>query len=377
MLAYHAQGNDFVVPFKHTLSTSARVNRLTRSWNEYQFELRHTPGNANFMADFLSRSASMPAEREEIDVTANCYVLDATATQPNVSLPYRHIPDSEFKNAQSKDPQIMKLISQLGELPKLGRRANNNMNYFIDDNGVLRYLYARENNYRLLAYEQIVVPVALQKQVIANAHNSEYAGHSGIAKTWNQLRKSYCFVNMIRSIKDFIAKCHTCQIKKSPPCQVNAPFASYVPKDLTIGVNSYIDIVGPFPRSKQGHAYVLTVLDHFSRFLTAYPLKSKKAEEIACALQTQFQLYGKSSKIICDNSQEFRSRSFESPSQAICEFMPVIHEKARSLLESAIDSNRVAQKSIHVPDLKQITSRRGDTIVWRSCGVPRVTASGC
>jgi len=47
-----------------------------------------------------------------------------------------------------------------------------------------------------------------------------------------------------------------------------------------------IDLTGKHPRSVQVHVYILTVIDVFSRFLIAVPLRNKEAKTVATALQT-------------------------------------------------------------------------------------------
>ena len=46
-----------------------------------------------------------------------------------------------------------------------------------------------------------------------------------------------------------------------------------------------IDLVGPFPENKKGNKYVLTIIDHFTQYPIAVPIKSKKKREVAEALK--------------------------------------------------------------------------------------------
>ena len=43
----------------------------------------------------------------------------------------------------------------------------------------------------------------------------------------------------------------------------------------------HLDLVGPLPRSKEGFNHLLTVVDHSSRWLEAFPLESTSTESIA------------------------------------------------------------------------------------------------
>lgn len=42
-----------------------------------------------------------------------------------------------------------------------------------------------------------------------------------------------------------------------------------------------IDLMGPFPKSKKQHEYLLVVVDYFTKWLELYPLRSAKACQIA------------------------------------------------------------------------------------------------
>lgn len=55
----------------------------------------------------------------------------------------------------------------------------------------------------------------------------------------------------------------------------------YRPSSLTLFYERcYIDLTGPHPRSKQGHTYILTCVDAFTKWAEAFPLRSKEAEPV-------------------------------------------------------------------------------------------------
>ena len=53
-----------------------------------------------------------------------------------------------------------------------------------------------------------------------------------------------------------------------------------------------MDVIGPLPKTKQGHLYVLVICDYATRYLEAYPLKKFTAPAIATELIDLFARHG-------------------------------------------------------------------------------------
>lgn len=71
------------------------------------------------------------------------------------------------------------------------------------------------------------------------------------------------------------------------------------------------DLVGPLPKSSQGHRFILVVCDYFSKFPIFIPLRNSTASKVVKAIEEQvFMLFGVPSSIIVDNGVQFKSRDF-------------------------------------------------------------------
>ena len=58
-------------------------------------------------------------------------------------------------------------------------------------------------------------------------------------------------------------------------------------QDMVVGVSwetVEMDLTGKHPRSRRGNYYILTYLDHFTKFAGAYPIPNKDAETICRVL---------------------------------------------------------------------------------------------
>jgi transposase InsO family protein len=68
----------------------------------------------------------------------------------------------------------------------------------------------------------------------------------------------------------------------------------------------HVDLTGPHPPSRQGAVYILTVLDAFTGYLIAVPLKNKTALTVAEALvQNVFLPFGSCQSLVSDQGTEF------------------------------------------------------------------------
>ncbi len=53
--------------------------------------------------------------------------------------------------------------------------------------------------------------------------------------------------------------------------------------------------------------YVLTVIDHFSRFVNLYPMSTRTAESVVSKLDVVIESYGNARVLLADNGREFCS----------------------------------------------------------------------
>jgi Integrase core domain len=79
-----------------------------------------------------------------------------------------------------------------------------------------------------------------------------------------------------------------------------------------------VDITGPHPRSCRGKQYILTLVDHFSKWAEAIPLSNHTAPTVAKALMTNvFSRYGVPRQLLTDRGPEFESQLFSELMQLL------------------------------------------------------------
>ncbi|XP_068206239.1 uncharacterized protein [Palaemon carinicauda] len=150
-------------------------------------------------------------------------------------------------------------------------------------------------------------PFFLKKKVCC----TESVGHFGVRKTFQKLSEHFFWPGMRRDVKRHELSCKVCQLVGKP----NQKF----PKAPLIPIPSVgepfreviIDVIGPLPRTRGGHEYILTMVDRMSRFPEAVPLRSIRGEKIVEALVGFFTRFGIPKIIQSDCGTNFTSRYFK------------------------------------------------------------------
>ena len=73
-----------------------------------------------------------------------------------------------------------------------------------------------------------------------------------------------------------------------------------------------VDITGPHPTSSGGHKYISTVVDHFSKWAEAFPIRNQEAQTVAKMLIDRvFTYIGMPMQILSDQGKNFESELFK------------------------------------------------------------------
>ncbi len=157
---------------------------------------------------------------------------------------------------------------------------------------------------------QVVVPNSYREYVLRVAHDHELSGHLGIKKTYNNLLKHFFWPGMKASVTQYCRSCHACQVAGKPN-QVVAPAPlKPVPVMSEPFEKLVIDCVGPLPRTKSGHSYLLTLMCSATRFPEAIPLRTLKTPAIVKAIVKFCTTFGLPKIIQSDQGSNFMSRVF-------------------------------------------------------------------
>ena len=259
---------------------SPRMNRWILEMREFTYKIEYKSGATNVVADQLSRPAKI------IRLVGQENFLGLTK--------------EEFIQAQENEPRWREMRDYLegGRVPR-HRYPSVILNQFIVEDGILYYSKQKRDNTLLYL---LVVPTELRKRAITLAHERE-SGHLGQLKSMLKAEDYFYWPNLRSDVKKFVKECITCQQTKSASTlQRQWRELPSVQQPLE---RISIDITEMSPA--KGHKYVLTVIDHFSRFVKLFKLRSRQAEEVVRCIMTFVGDYGVPRTLLADNACEFRS----------------------------------------------------------------------
>lgn len=167
----------------------------------------------------------------------------------------------------------------------------------------------------------MVVPYSQRRKVLTDYHQG--AGHTGITKTLELIKRQFYWPGMNEDIQSWINSCKQCCKHKDKTPKQKAPFQPVVVGEPFEKIA--IDITGLFTKTRRNYRYVLGVIDYFSKYVALIPLKSSDARSVAQALIKRWiSVFGVP---ICVHSD--RGTNFESALiQELCNTLGIKKTKA-------------------------------------------------
>lgn len=262
---------------------TGRLARWSLSLQAFDFEIEHRKGSANVVPDTLSRALI-----EEVEVA--------------VAEPIE-LTDPAFQSDEYVKLRVQ-MEAEAERLPDISVR----------DGVIYKRTEARTGN-NLIDMSfiwKVWVPGDLRTKVMTDAHNPPTAGHGGADRTTELIRRLYYWPGLGRDVRNFVAACTTCKEVKAPNQTLRPPMGKHRPAERPFQ-HLYIDLLGPYPRSKRGNAYIAIVLDQLSKFVWLKPLRKATAAKVVEFLEADvFHLVGAPETILSDNGVQFLSRDFLS-----------------------------------------------------------------
>lgn len=188
---------------------------------------------------------------------------------------------------------------------------------------------------------RIFVPKVARDSLIALCHNDKLLGaHTSAKKTLLRIEPQYFWPKMEEDVRKF---CSSCQV-----CQLYAPVSRGKYGELhpinadCVWQKIGIDVAGPLNPEVDGYKYILVIVDYFSRYAIAEPLRTMLGGEIARAIfNSVFCKFGIPKTIISDRAANLNQgvvsnlcRFFDAKKRASVSYKPDTDGAAERLIGS-------------------------------------------
>ena len=319
--------------------------RWLRIISAYDFDIEHRAGTKHANADALSRTThapfmtphevetilnddqilaiNEPAEDEDqtsSDSEANDYDSD-DRVDPRIDEPEEFpIPEglddsSSFVTLQRSDPLLSKVIKWMkdkhkptGQEYKLLSSAEK---FYVDLFEFLEFdsqglLVRRPLPFTGDKDYKIAVPESAQELVLYSLHHKNHAGGNALASS---VQLKYFFPRLVSACREFVFKCARCQRLTKKKSQRHTYAYDIVGSP---GEKVCLDFVGPLKPTRQGHTSLLTILDVYTRWFHAWPVKNQKADTVIKHLIKDYiPARGVPSVVHSDNGPAFIAHVFQ------------------------------------------------------------------
>ena len=316
---------------------SPRMSRFAHDLSFYDFNIVYKPGPSNHVPDLLSRpiGETPPNTASEVLPVAQA----PPPVDPDQPADLTTLDHVALREHQLKD-ELWKDIMEFLEGKRLPRGSvPTSLQEFELDQGVLYHLRSMPDR----VVKQVCVPHGLRSQALQLAHSPPTAVHPGALRTYHNLEANYYFPNMLRLCKWYVQHCTTCQRRKGSRNHVEMQGRPPPEGPLELVSADLMDLRA----SAGGYRYVLSIVDHHSRFLQLVPLRNKSAETVLRGFYDHYiTLFGPPRQIVTDNGGEFANEQWQN----LCKELEVkysytvaYHPSSNGLVER---TNRVVKDAL-------------------------------
>lgn len=158
---------------------------------------------------------------------------------------------------------------------------------------------------------KLCVPRDYRARVRLECHDQPKADQLGIRKTATRVAQHYYWPGYVREVAKHVRHYLTCQAYKVSQRQTAGKMITRQVVEPFPTVCA--DFMGPLPRSKSGHAVLLVLFDHFSKWPELVPLRRATSATLDQALRERIIVRIGAPRVLeCNNGTQFTSQAFRN-----------------------------------------------------------------
>jgi hypothetical protein len=117
----------------------------------------------------------------------------------------------------------------------------------------------------------------LRELLLKKAHYSIYGAHQGRDKVLDRFKSRCYWPKMNEAVAEYVKTCNVCQQIK-PPNLYNKPELQPIESSQPLELVT-TDIMGPCQETKDKNKYILIIVDHFTKWMELYAMKTMERKK--------------------------------------------------------------------------------------------------
>lgn len=303
-------------PSKASTAYTHRVQRWAAGLADYLFDVSHVEGASLVDADYLSRIEERVEELEGWRKRKICVgAINIDQDTPSLSSkvladPFRgelecFIREREKRWDASQVGNTDEDIADFDDEYRKWYRKEYNVSKTIAKSldNLRKRLVKRGSCYvfKINGFERIIPPLEEREDIVRRCHD---LAHEGYVATADRVRLLYIWPGLLETARKVKFGCEGCCMDSAGQAVSQADACAPVPQRKFDSI--VMDCVGPFPMSRNGATYVLTIRDVLSRWVEFIPLEACSAACVLEALYHDWVLrFARPNHIHTDNGSEF------------------------------------------------------------------------
>ena len=298
--------------FKHDLYPSCAITRAMAKkakQNDGDIDLTDTFLGQSFKHE-ITNSLSSSLSDKQTDLGDKSESSHYSSILNDQGQGHDLVSGSQLCKEQHNDPEILPLLERAFDEKEIDQVPV----CFYVKNGILMRKWcppdiSAEDEWTV--NHQIVVPRVYRPEILNLAQDTPMSGHLGINKTYHKILNQFYWPGLKSDVSQFCKSCHTCQMVGKPNQTIPKAHLQPIPAFDEPFSRIIIDCVGPLPKTKSGHEYLLTIMCASTRFPEAIPLRNIKTNNIVRALVKFFTSVGLPKSVQSDQGSNFMSGIFQ------------------------------------------------------------------